>query len=57
MKTAQDIRAYNNGSVPYVVELATGKRLVWLPRGLAEGLAYPAASNSMSEWQLNNFGY
>ena len=28
MKTAQEIRAYNNGSIPYVVELATGKRLV-----------------------------
>ncbi len=28
MKDAQQIRSYNNGSVPYVVELATGKRLV-----------------------------
>ena len=28
MKTAQQIRGYNNGSVPYVVELASGKRLV-----------------------------
>lgn len=28
MKSAQEIRARNNGSVPYVVELATGKRLV-----------------------------
>jgi hypothetical protein len=28
MKTAQQIRSYNNGSTPYVVELATGKRLV-----------------------------
>lgn len=27
MKTAQDIRAYDNGSIPYVVHLATGKRL------------------------------
>lgn len=27
MKTAQDIRAYGNGSTPYVVDLATGKRL------------------------------
>ena len=28
MKDAQQIRAYNNGSVPYVIELATGQRLV-----------------------------
>lgn len=28
MKSAQQIRAYNNGSVPYVIELATGQRLV-----------------------------
>ena len=28
MKTAQQIRSYNNGSVPYVVEIATGNRLV-----------------------------
>jgi hypothetical protein len=28
MKDAQQIRGYNNGSVPYVVELASGKRLV-----------------------------
>ena len=27
MKTAQQIRFYNNGSTPYVVDLATGKRL------------------------------
>lgn len=28
MKDAQQIRTYSNGSVPYVVELATGQRLV-----------------------------
>ena len=28
MKNAEQIRSYNNGSVPYVVELASGKRLV-----------------------------
>ena len=28
MKTAQQIRSYNNGSTPYVVDLATGERLV-----------------------------
>jgi|TARA_Y100000033_G_scaffold16995_1_gene15902 hypothetical protein len=28
MKDAQQIRSYNNGSTPYVVELSTGKRLV-----------------------------
>jgi len=28
MKSANQIRSYNNGSIPYVVELATGKRIV-----------------------------
>ena len=28
MKSAQQIRSYDNGSVPYVVELASGKRLI-----------------------------
>ena len=28
MKSAEQIRSYNNGSVPYVVELSSGKRLI-----------------------------
>ena len=28
LKQADEVRSYNNGSIPYVVELATGKRIV-----------------------------
>ena len=28
LKDAETVRSYGNGTVPYVVELATGKRLV-----------------------------